>query len=225
MLAVVTAFVDVRRAEEEVSIRETNVASLKQQVQAAKVRFDAGDVTRTDVAQAEARQAGAESDFAASKAERAAARATYEQIIGRPPIQLAEPPPAPQLPGTVDEAISIARGSNPALAAARAQETAAEKGIGVAKGQLAPKVGIVGSAGMQETYQDRTFRDTNAGLAAELSMAIGGTIVALAAGLVSLVALPAVLHLLGPRIDALAPAGEDLARADYLVYTVAEPRK
>lgn len=38
------------------------------------------------------------------------------------------------------------------------------------------------------------------------SMAIGGTIVALAAGLVSLVALPAVLHLLGPRIDALAPA-------------------
>ncbi|MDP3736162.1 MAG: TolC family outer membrane protein [Hyphomonadaceae bacterium] len=170
VLAVVTAFVDVRRAEEEVSIRETNVSSLKQQVQAAKDRFDVGEVTRTDVAQAEAREAGAESDFAASKAELAAARATYEQIIGRPPVQLAEPPLAPQLPGTVDEAISIARSGNPALVAARAQETAAEKGIGVAKGQLAPKVGIVGSAGMQETYQDQTFRDTNTGLTAEVSI-------------------------------------------------------
>ena len=65
VLDVVSAFVDVRRAEQEVAIRETNVTSLGQQVQAARDRFDVGEVTRTDVAQAEAREAGAEADLAA----------------------------------------------------------------------------------------------------------------------------------------------------------------
>jgi outer membrane protein len=170
VLAVVTAFVDVRRAEEEVSIRETNVSSLKQQVQAARDRFDLGEVTRTDVAQAEAREAGAEGGLAASKARLETARATYEQVVGRPPVQLAPPPPAPQLPGTVDEAVAAARGGNLELAAARAEETAASEGIDIAKGAARPRVGIVGSAGMVETYQDRTFRDTNVGVAAEVTI-------------------------------------------------------
>lgn len=170
VLSAVTAFVDVRRSEQEVGIRETNVSSLKQQVQAARDRFEVGEVTRTDVAQSEAREAGAEADLAASKAELATARAAYERVIGRQPVQLAEPPPAPQIPGTLDEAIGAARADNPQLVSARAQEEAAEHGIDIAKGQLRPKVGIVGNAGVQETYQDQTFRDTNLGLSAEISI-------------------------------------------------------
>lgn len=170
VLSVVTAFVDVRRAEEEVTIRETNVDQLKQQVQAAKDRFQVGEVTRTDVAQAEARQGGSEAELARSRAEREQARATYEQIVGRPPVQLAEPPVAPQLPATLNEAVAAARNANPALVAARAQEEAAEKGVGVAKGATRPQVGIVGNAGVVETYQDQTFRDTNVGVTAQLSI-------------------------------------------------------
>lgn len=170
VLQVVTSFVDVRRGEQEVQIRETNVSSLKQQVQAAKDRFEVGEVTRTDVAQAEAREAGAEADLAASKAQLASARATYERVVGRPPVQLAEPPAAPPLPGTLEEAAGVARADNPQLVAARAQQEAAERGIDIAKGALRPKVGIVGSAGVQETYQDQTFRDSNVGLTAEVTI-------------------------------------------------------
>lgn len=167
VLSVVTAFMDVRRAEKEVEIRETNVSSLKQQVQAAKDRFEVGDVTRTDVSQAESQEAASESALASAKARLEQARATYEQIVGRPPVQLAEPPPAPALPGTLDEAIATARGGNPTLLAARAQETAGERGVDAARGNLSPKFDLVGSAGLIETYQDDTFRDSNVGLVAE----------------------------------------------------------
>jgi outer membrane protein len=170
VLAVVTAYVDVRRAEREVSIRETNVDSLRQQVQAARDRFEVGEVTRTDVAQAEARAAGSEGELAAARSELESARATYEQIVGRPPIQLADLPAIPQIPGSLDEAIAAARSANPALVAARAQETAAEDGIDIAKGEARPRVGIVGSAGMIETYQDQTFRDTNVGITAQVTI-------------------------------------------------------
>jgi outer membrane protein len=170
VLAVVTAYVDVRRAEREVSIRETNVDALRQQVQAARDRFDVGEVTRTDVAQAEARAAGSEGELAAARSELETARAIYDQIVGRPPVQLADLPAAPQISGTLDEAIAAARSANPALVAARAQEDAAERSIDVAKGEARPRVGLSGNAGMIETYQDRTFRDTNVGVTAQVTI-------------------------------------------------------
>ncbi|HEX5008643.1 MAG TPA: TolC family outer membrane protein [Hyphomonadaceae bacterium] len=170
VLSVVAAYVDVRRAEEVVQIRETNVNSLGQQVQAARDRFDAGEVTRTDVAQAEARKSGAEANLAAARSELSTARAAYERVVGRIPVQLAPPPVAPEIPPTLEQSVDLARSNNLQLVSARAQENAAAQGIDVAKGALRPRVGIVGSAGMQETYQDQSFRDTNVGLTAELSI-------------------------------------------------------
>lgn len=170
ILAVVEAYLDVRRAEAELQIRETNVASLGQQVQAASDRFDVGEVTLTDVAQARSRRAGSEADLAAARANLAAARASYQDVVGRPAIQLATPPPLPQTPESVDVAIAGAMADNLDLAAARAAETAASEGVSVARGGLRPRVGLVGSAGLIETYQDDTFRDTNVGLSAEVSI-------------------------------------------------------
>ena len=85
VLRVVTAYMDVRRADREVDIRQSNVTALTQQVKAAKDRFDAGEVTRTDVAQAEARKAASEADLAAATSRRGKAYADYEQIVGRAP--------------------------------------------------------------------------------------------------------------------------------------------
>lgn len=170
ILSVVEVFLDVRRAEQEVAFRQTNLESLDQQVRAASDRFDAGDVTRTDVAQAEARRAAARSDLAASRSRLEDARATYEQIVGRAPVQLAAPPPAPPLPATLEQAVSTSKGLNSRLVAARAREIAAEQGIDIAKAGLRPRLAIVGNGGLQETYQDRTFRDTNLGVFAELSI-------------------------------------------------------
>ncbi len=167
ILSVVTAFMDVRRAERELEIRDTNVASLREQVRAATDRFNVGEVTRTDVSQAQAQAAASESDVATARANLARARAIYEQIVGRPPIQLAEPPPAPQLPGTLEEAIGMARSGNPQLLAAQADEKQGERSVDVARGQLAPHFDLVGNAGLTDTRYSDSFQDTNVGLVAE----------------------------------------------------------
>ncbi len=167
VLQVVTVFMDVRRAEREVEIRGRNVSSLGQQVKAARDRFDVGDVTRTDVAQAEAREGASKAELAAATSRRARARADYEQVVGRPPVQLAAPPPAPVMPGTLDAAIAVARANNPSVAAARARESQSERGVDIARGRLAPQFDLVGNAGLVESRQDDTFRDSNVGLVAE----------------------------------------------------------
>jgi outer membrane protein len=167
VLQVVTVFMDVRRAEREVEIRGRNVSSLGQQVRAARDRFDVGDVTRTDVAQAEAREGASKAELAAATSRRARAHADYEQVVGRPPVQLAAPPQTPVLPASLDEAIAVARANNPAVAAARARETQSERGVDIARGRLAPQFDLVGNAGFVESRQDDTFRDSNVGLVAE----------------------------------------------------------
>lgn len=167
VLQVVTVFMDVRRAEREVEIRESNVNALGQQVKAARDRFEVGEVTRTDVAQAEARRAASEAELAAATSRRAKSRADFERIVGRPAIQLAEPPVAPQMPATLEEAIAVARANNPSILAAKAREAQGERGVDVARGRLAPSFDLVGSAGFVSTQQDSTFNDTNVGLSAE----------------------------------------------------------
>lgn len=168
ILAVVTAYMDVRRSEQEVKIRETNVDSLRTQVQAAKDRFQAGEVTRTDVAQAQSQEAASEGQLAQARAGLAAARASYQRIVGREPVQLADPPAAPSLPATLNEALATAQLENPDVAAAKAQEKAAERGIDVAKGDLMPKLDIVGNAGGTDTIQNETYRDTSVGISAQI---------------------------------------------------------
>jgi outer membrane protein len=172
ILEVVRTFVDVRRAEEEISIRETNVASLQKQVEAASDRFRVGEVTRTDVAQAEARAAGSLAELAAARARLATARAQYEAVVGRVPVQLAAPPPPPGAPANLQEAVTEAMSRSPEVSAARAAETAASEQVGVARGQYRPRFGWSANAGLQESYQDRTFRDTNVGASLELTVPI-----------------------------------------------------
>ncbi|RYZ14918.1 MAG: type I secretion protein TolC [Alphaproteobacteria bacterium] len=167
VLSVVSAFVDVRRGERELEIRETNVASLRKQVEAATDRFEVGEVTRTDVSQAQAQQAASEAELAKSKSDLARARAIYEQIVGRPPVQLAEPPLAPALPGSLDEAIGVAMNGNPVLLTARALEQQGERSVDIARGALAPKFDLVGNAGLTDTRYDQSYQDTNVGLFAE----------------------------------------------------------
>ncbi len=169
VLDVVTVFMDVRYAESELAIRETNVDALREQVRAARDRFEVGDVTRTDVAQAEAREAAAQAELAAARSRLARVRALYEQVVGLPPVQLAAPPPAPTLPGTLEQALAIARTANPNIVAAKAREVQGERSVDVAKGRLGPKLDLVGTAGLIETYQDDSFRDTNVVAGVELS--------------------------------------------------------
>jgi len=92
LLDAVTAYVNVVRDTAIVRLRENDVKVLTEQLKATKDRFDVGEVTRTDVAQAEARRSEALSTLAAAQANLKTSNAAYEQIIGHPPGSLETPP-------------------------------------------------------------------------------------------------------------------------------------
>lgn len=168
ILDVIRVFLGVRRAEEALTIRGANVDALALHVQAANDRFDVGEVTRTDVSQAQARAAGSRASLLQARADLASARAEFVELVGREPVQLAAPPPPPQLPGSLEAAIAWALEGNNELTASRARETSAEADSRAVRGDARPAIDLVGRAGWRENYWERTLRDTDASIVAEL---------------------------------------------------------
>ena len=166
-LQVVTAYMDVRRDREAVAIRQNNVEVTGEQVRAANDRFDVGVVTRTDVSLSQARLEGARASLAGAQATLEGSIANYEFLTGNAPGDLVPPPPVPPLPETLELAVQIALDNNPDLVAARYSERAASEAIEVARGQYKPQVSIVGTASVQETYNDITQRDTTVSAVAQ----------------------------------------------------------
>ncbi|MBA4773419.1 MAG: TolC family outer membrane protein [Sphingomonas sp.] len=117
--AVVAAYVDVQRDSAVVQLNEQNVRVLDVNLQASRDRFQVGDLTRTDVAQSEARLALAQSQLETAQSRLIASRENYIRLVGSTPGELDTPPPLPKLPGTPDEAVKVALAENPTLLAAR----------------------------------------------------------------------------------------------------------
>ncbi|MGY6635279.1 MAG: TolC family outer membrane protein [Alkalilacustris sp.] len=122
----VAAFMDVRAAAATLQLREANVRLIGQELQAARDRFEVGEITRTDVSIAEARLAGARSQLAAAQGELSVAREVYRAVTGDYPGQLSAPPALPQLPASLDAAQSVARDRHPDVRRARHEVTAAD---------------------------------------------------------------------------------------------------
>jgi len=117
--AVVAAYVDVQRDSAVVQLNEQNVRVLDVNLQASRDRFQVGDLTRTDVAQSEARLALAQSQLETAQSRLIASRENYIRLVGSTPGEPDTPPPLPKLPGTPDEAVKVALAENPTLLAAR----------------------------------------------------------------------------------------------------------
>lgn len=160
LLDAVTAYMNVLRDVAVVELNQNNIQVLERQLQASRDRFRVGEVTRTDVAQSEARLEGAKSTLLSSEATLAASRALYQRVIGRPAGSLQTPTDKPGLPTTLDSAIEIAVAESPNVKAARFNEEAARYAVDAAKGALLPSVGF--RAGYQR--QNSLARD-NTGIA------------------------------------------------------------
>lgn len=152
ILQIVTAYVDVQTDREALLIRENSVGLLREQVRASQDRFDVGEVTRTDVAQSEARLEGSLAALAGSQATLEGSMAIYQLLVGAEPGDLAPVPPSPALPVSFDDALQMAIANSPDLEALRHSERAAEQAVRAAQGMLKPSVSIVGTASAQETY-------------------------------------------------------------------------
>jgi outer membrane protein len=136
----VAAYMDVIRDRAVVELNANNVRVLQTNLQATKDRFEIGDLTRTDVAQSEARLQLGRSRLSIAQGQLTSSEAVYRQVIGHPPGVLAPPPPLPPFPATEAEAVKIALADNPDLLAIQRQAVAAGYDVRVAEGTRYPTV-------------------------------------------------------------------------------------
>lgn len=145
--SVITAYEDVRRDAAILEIREANAVVLRNQLEETQAKFDAGQVTRTDVAQAEAQLAGAQALLDTARAQLQVSRASYAAVVGQNPGQLSDEPVLPGLPPTVDQAFDTAEADNPSLRQAKITEEGSRARIAEAKAANLPTVSAQASFG------------------------------------------------------------------------------
>lgn len=150
LLDAVTVYTNLLAAEAVLDFAIQNENRLLRQLQATRDRFEVGEVTRTDVAQAEARLSGATAERVQAEGELAAARADYRRVINQEPGRLAVPEPLSALPASEPEAQQIAEVNNPNIAVAQFDLAAARADVDVALSALLPRLTVRGEL----TYAD-----------------------------------------------------------------------
>lgn len=157
--AVVAAYQDVVRDAYVITLNENQVHVLETDFGGSKDRFEAGDLTRTDVAQSEARLANARSQLVSARGALVRSRENYRQLVGDWPVDLELPPALPVLPANADAAVAVGLANAPELAASAATEQAAGYDVGVARAERLPTLSAQASAAYT-TYlgsADRVF--------------------------------------------------------------------
>lgn len=144
-LNVVTAYMDMVQYQAVVELNKNNEQVLQRQLDATNDRFRVGEVTRTDVAQAESRLSAAHADRTSAEGNLQTARANFINYVGHEPQGLAQPARLPDVPGSAEQAKQIAAQSNPQVVAQQFSYKAAQAGVDLAFGKLLPQVSLNGS--------------------------------------------------------------------------------
>lgn len=160
LLDVTRAYADVRQAMAVVAARETTVSNLSRLYEYAQAQFEAGVVTRTDEAQAQARLAQARTQLVQAQGALAASVQAYQRLVGRPPADLQEPPATAGLPGDLGAALDIAGRESPVLAGAIADTEQADANVTVAAAAGRPRVTLEAGQSIGATFDDDDS-DTN----------------------------------------------------------------
>lgn len=142
----VSSYMDVLTAREVLILSRDNVNVLKKQLQSSKDRFKVGEVTRTDVAQSEARVARAESDAIQAQGNVDSAIAAFERVAGfKPAGELTFPSDLPEAPKNLDEAVEMAKAESPGILFATYRKNASQEDLWTQKAALLPSVSLQGS--------------------------------------------------------------------------------
>jgi TolC family type I secretion outer membrane protein len=180
--SVARAYLDVVRDQTLVEVARSNEQVLKKQLDATRDRFRVGEVTRTDVAQAESSLAQATAQRIAAEGTLEGSRAGYTHAVGHPPGRLVMPRERPVLPVSRDEALSLAMRDNPTVIQAAFSELAARDTVDQIRGQLLPQISIVGDLNRSfgSSFSFRNARQDSASISAQLTMPLyeGGRIYA-----------------------------------------------
>ena len=175
LLNTVTTYMDVYRDTAVLELNQKNVTVLERQLQASQDRFRVGEITRTDVAQSEARLARSVSARISAAANLAGSRAIYKKIVGDNPGSLEEPPMLPELPVNLDEANMIAVEESPTLQLAKHNEVASRYSVKNSLGTMMPSIDAYVSYSKQITPLTDSFgifnnTNTNKSFGAQLTV-------------------------------------------------------
>ncbi|MEM6610203.1 MAG: TolC family outer membrane protein [Pseudomonadota bacterium] len=147
LLDAVTAYINVWQDIQVVQVREANVRVVTEQLRAAQDRFEVGEDTRTDVAQAEASLASAQSDLAAARGQLEISEELYILAVGIAPIGIAGPGALPSFPASEAEADSIARANHPLIRQLQRTVAADELSLAAARTDYGPTVTLRATTG------------------------------------------------------------------------------
>ena len=142
---VISVYTLVRRDQEALQIAQQNYDTLKKQLDQTKAQFEAGQLTRTDVAQSQASLSQAEASLAQAQAALDTDRATYVQVIGQSPTALEPEPDLPGLPTDFNAALAAAENNNPDLQSSEYAAASAPAAVGEARSAFGPHVSLQAS--------------------------------------------------------------------------------
>jgi outer membrane protein len=156
LLSAVTAFMSVVQDQAKLNLKNSNELVLKRQLEATQDRFRVGEITRTDVSQAEARVAGAAADRIQFEGNLNNSRANYLKVIGEKPGKLAAPSALSVAIEDLESAIKAAVANHPDIISQRYLEQSARVNIKSVRGELLPTVNLAGklSRGWEASSND-----------------------------------------------------------------------
>lgn len=167
---VVSAYVAVIRDQETLRLNVNNVQVLQRQLDATNERFRVGEITRTDVAQAESRLAGAQAARANAEGTLQTSRATFRRVVGLPPDRLVAPQPLTAAVQGSPAAAELAMRNNPGVVAALFDEAAARDAVDVQASALLPTVSLQAQSFRSDNAQTQHTRVTGEQITANLSV-------------------------------------------------------
>jgi outer membrane protein len=168
LLAAATAYMNLIRDAAILDLQRRNVEVLQEQLRQTRDRFNVGEVTRTDVAQAESRLAAARATMLTAESNYTASRATYRQVIGTDPGRLAPASPVDRLsPRSLPQAIREARARHPSVTTAMFNVDAAVFQVKIAESALYPTLSVVGN--VQQSYGSQQSLSSLEGLSASVA--------------------------------------------------------
>ncbi len=170
LLRAATAYMNVWRDQSVVTFNENNERVILRQLEATRDRFTVGEVTRTDVAQAETRLALAAAERIAAEGALRADQAVYEEVVGKGPGVLPPAPPLAGLPASLEEVIRQSSARNPGILAATFAEKAARHRVREVRGELYPSLEINASLSHNEESSARNSTTRRAQVLATLTI-------------------------------------------------------
>ena len=165
-----TAYLDIVRDQAVVDLNVNNEQVLRRQLDASQDRFNVGEITRTDVSQAQSRLSRAISDRIQAEGTLSASRAVYARVIGASPGRLEAPRLSFDLPASRGEAIELSQSNNPNVVAAEFSESASRNAVDQVRGEMLPSVNLRSTLSRNYGASALIDRSDNGSVSAEVTI-------------------------------------------------------